>query len=80
MFSDQSGAACKSDHPTSSRALVISGADQTLFPDVNSFTGKRGLCRDKPQPQPILVNPQEALLKLSKDVGSDATGQELTLN
>lgn len=70
MFSDESGAFRKSGRPTSSCdgqwALVISVADQTLFPDVSSFTSKRGLCRDNPQRQPILINPEDAYSKLSK--------------
>lgn len=81
MFSDESGAFRKSGRPTSSCdgqwALVISAADQTLFPHVSSFISKRGLCRDNPQRQPILINPEDAYSNY-RDVGLDTTRREVT--
>lgn len=62
--------------PCCSQAMVISGADQSLFPGANGLISKRGLCRDNPQRQPIFLNPEDTFSKLSKRCRIEYYGAE----
>lgn len=80
MFSDESGAIRKSDRPTSSCwtgreetrtwAWLSRERSKPYFRPSTRYISERGLCRDKSQLQPILVNPQRMLLKLNEKINS----------